>query len=77
MASYATGGFTGFNVSTVKISDLLEVYPELRKDGESHSELARKISRAAEWNRGLDADTDLTSRLHPDTIENDNTVEGE
>lgn len=56
------------NVS-VRVADLFEVYPELAQCGESHSEFAQKIARAAEWNRGLDADTDLYSRLFPDEVD--------
>lgn len=58
---------------SIRISDLLVVYPELRRDDESNSKLAEKIVRAAEWNRGMDADTDLFSRLNPDTVEEEAT----
>lgn len=55
--------------ASVKVDDLLTVYPQLHICGESNAEFAEKIRLAAEWNRGNDADTDLISRLNPDMVD--------
>ena len=55
--------------ASVKVNDLLTVYPQLHICGETNSEFAEKIRLAAEWNRGNDADTDLISRLNPDMVD--------
>lgn len=54
---------------SVKVDDLLTVYPQLHFCGESNAEFAEKIRVAAEWNRGNDADTDLISRLNQDMVD--------
>ena len=60
-AIYHTHSYEG--AASVRVDDLLTVYPELAVEGETEGAFMDKVRRAAEVTRNEDAYVDLRSRL--------------